>query len=153
MPQKIVSISKEILTRPEVMDLSTVDGEGYPQTRGIANLRHNRLYSHLQDFFISEPDFRVYIPTHSRSEKVKHIRGNDKISAYFIWPETFHSFLLSGTAVRVMEKRIKEILWQKGWEQFYPDGPLGRSFAIFQLDPIQAKGWNVDKSFAFKLPV
>jgi general stress protein 26 len=138
-----------LMTRPELVDLSTLGIDGFPQTRSVANLRNTELYPQLGAFFQEQPYFRVFLATHARSEKVKQIRENRKISVYFISPKESRSLLLIGKAVRVKDRGIKELLWQEDWEQFYSGGPLGRSFAVFRLDPCTAKGWWENRPFSF----
>jgi len=148
---KIETACQKLITRPELVNLATIDGNGYPQMRAIANMRNNSLYPNLQPFFHNQPCFRIFLTTHSRSRKIRQIKSNSKTSVYFIMPDEFHSLLLLGDLIRVKDRTIKETLWQAGWKQFYKDGPTGPTFAVFKMDPVIAKGWFKNKPYSFKI--
>ena len=148
---KVMAQCRQWMTRPELIELGSIDLDGYPQIRSMANMRCKALYPQLKDFFEEEPPFRTYLTTHGRSEKVRQLRRNGQVSVYFISPQSFQSLLLVGEIRKVSDKRIKEMLWQPDWTQSYPDGPLVPSFSVFVLDPHIAKGWNETRPFNFKI--
>ena len=151
MSMKIRQSCFELMTKPELLSLATIDSGGYPHIRALANLRGLPLYASLKSFFHAQHPFRILLTTHSRSKKIQQIRLNPRASVYFIVPHEFHSLMLLGDLKRIKDPEIEVILWQKGWEQFYPDGPSGKTFAVFQLDPFYARGWFKNKPFVFKI--
>jgi general stress protein 26 len=139
------------MAKPELIHLSTVDSDGYPQTRVLANTRCGKMYPSFQPFLQDQQPFHIFLATHSRSDKVKQIRENSKSCVYFVVPEEFRSLSLVGDMERVKDREIKQALWIDDWKQFYPDGPLGKSFAVFSLKPFMAKGWWESRPFTFDI--
>jgi general stress protein 26 len=149
--RKIEIACQKLMTKPELVNWATIDRNGYPQMRVIANMRNHSLYPGLKSFFNNQPDYRIYLTTHSRSKKIGQIKNNSKASVYFIMADEFHSLLLLGDLLRIKEGSVKEKLWQVDWEQFYKGGPTGPNFAVFQMDPVFGKGWFKNKPFSFKI--
>ena len=151
MSKRIREECLRLMSKPELVYVSTVTAEGYPQTRAVANTRCEALYPFYQPFLREQPPFRVFVATHGRSEKVRQIRQNAKSCVYFIVPEEFHSLALVGDLERVKDRAVKKALWHDAWNIHYPDGPLGRSFAVFALTPILGKGWYKNHPFEFTI--
>jgi general stress protein 26 len=131
--------------------LSTIDSDGFPQTRVMGNLRNTKQYPGLTGTFRDHSeDFLIYLTTSKSSAKMQQIRANPKMSVYFCNPGQFHGLMLSGTAEIVTDQGLKKQLWQDGWEVYWPGGVDGPEFTILRLLPDFAKGWYKEGPFEFK---
>ena len=64
--------------------LSTVDSDGFPQTRAMVNLRNKEQFPDLASTFQEhEDDLLIYVTTDTASDKFKQIKANPQVSVYF----------------------------------------------------------------------
>jgi general stress protein 26 len=144
--------SLALLESLHIAYLSTVDAEGYPQTRAVFNLRCRHRFPGLTPLFAGhERDFLLYFTADSSSPKMEEIRAHPAASAYFCRAEDSFGLLLAGLCAVVEDPRIKEACWQEGWERYYPGGRGDPEYGILQLRPRRMKGWFQSRPFA--LPV
>ena len=136
-------LSLELMEIAEVAHLSTIDPEGYPETRAMWNLRRRDLFPRLSELFIEhQDDFLIYFSTNTSSSKIAHIKRNPKISVYYCKPKEFRGLMLGGEVEIVTEKAIKESLWHQNWEIYYPEGPQDPDYTVLRLFPLFAKYYH-----------
>ncbi len=132
--------------------LTTMDRDGFPQTRAMLNLRNKRQWPTLSEVFQGhEKDFLLYFSTNTSSAKVAQIKANPKVSAYFCNPAAFHGLMLAGTIELVADQTLKRRIWQEGWEVYYPRGVNDPDYTLLRLLPAVTKGWTGQGPFAFDL--
>ena len=148
-------LRQECLKLMETADaayLSTIDSDGFPQTRVMGNLRNTKQYPGLKSMFSEHgEDFLIYLTTSASSGKMAQIRANPKVSVYFCNPGEFHGLMLGGEIEVVTDTELKKQIWQDGWEMYWPDGPDGPEYTVLRLLPVYAKGWYKEGPFEFKL--
>ena len=132
----------ELMGTADAAYLSTVDTEGYPQTRAMVNLRNRQQFPGLTGVVAEdEDDLAVYMTTDTASGKFQQIKANPKASVYFCDPKEFRGLLLIGQIEVVTDKAIKHKLWQDAWKVHYPGGPDGPEYNIIRLRPVMARCW------------
>jgi len=148
-------LRQECLKLMETADmayLSTIDSDGFPQTRVMGNLRNTKQYPGLKSMFSEHgEDFLIYLTTSTSSTKMAQIKANPKVSVYYSRPSEFHGMMLAGKIEVVTDGNLKKELWQEGWEIYWPDGPDGPQYTVLRLLPDFAKGWYKEGPFEFKL--
>ena len=145
-------VSMELMKTAEAACLSTIDDNGFPQTRVMGNLRNTEQYPGLTKLFSElNDDFLTYLTTSKSSAKMQQIRDNPKVSLYFCNCAEFHTLLLVGCAEEVTDQEFKKQLWQDGWEMYWPGGPNSDEYVVLKLLPDFAKGWYKEGAFEFKL--
>ena len=145
-------VSLELMKVAEAAYLSTIDSNGFPQTRVMGNLRNAEQYPGLTEIFGEHSDdFLIYLTTSKSSAKMQQIRANPKISVYFCNPDEFHTLMLAGRTEEVADQNLKKQLWQDGWEVYWPDGVDSPEYTVLRLLPDFARGWYKEGAFEFKL--
>ena len=148
-------LKQECLKLMETADaayLSTIDSDGFPQTRVMGNLRNTKQYPGLKSMFSEHSeDFLIYLTTSASSGKMAQMRANPKVSVYFCNPSEFLGLMLGGKIDVVEDGELKKQLWQDGWEVYWPGGADGPEFTVLRLLPDLAKGWHKEGAFGFKL--
>jgi len=120
--------------------LTTIDSEGWPNTRAMLNLRNVTTYPNLVQVFDSHQlDCRGYFTTNTSSEKVGQIAQNAKASVYYCSPSEWRGLMLGGTISVVSDMDLKERIWQKDWTMYYPGGVQDPDYSILCLTPRIAK--------------
>jgi len=132
--------------------LGTVDGDGYPQIRAMANLKCKAEYPELEQVFAGhEGDFLMYFATGTRSVKMGHIKANPKVSIYFCDAKGMQTLLLGGTAKAVSDEKLKKAIWQDRWTKHFEGGVDDPEYAVISVKPDFARGWCGQEAFEFKL--
>jgi len=142
----------KLLDTVNAVYLGTIDENGFPQTRMMSNLRSEGECKVAKQLFDGhDEDFLIYMITGNSSDKMKQIRANPKVSAYYADAVAFHTLMLMGNAQEVDDLELKKMLWQDEWKVHWPAGPEDPEFIILKLLPDSAKGWHKEGPFEFKL--
>ena len=149
---EVKRICQELMSTSDMVYVTTIDGEGYPQTRVMFNLWCKERFPSLSALFEEHKDeLLVYLGTNTSSEKMAQIKANPAACLYFSRPEEFKGLMLSGRLEVVDDPGIKHSLWQEVWEIYYPAGPGDPDFTVLQMRPKKAKGWYEDHPFKLDL--
>lgn len=142
----------ELMETAEAVYVTTIDSDGFPQTRAMMNLRNKKQFGALAKLFEGHrEDFLIYLSTNASSPKMDQIRANPKVSVYFCNPGEFHGLMFGGNIEVITDQELKKQIWQDGWEIYYPGGVDDPGYTILSLSPTSAKGWSGEGPFAFKL--
>ncbi|MHC4463511.1 MAG: pyridoxamine 5'-phosphate oxidase family protein [Planctomycetota bacterium] len=145
-------VSLELTEVVQEAYLSTVDGDGFPQTRVMGNLRNKEQCQIAEELFAGhDEDFLIYMLTGHSSDKMQQIRANSKVSVYFCNSAEFHTLLLAGDVEEIDDPELKKQIWQDEWKIHWPGGPEDPEFILLKLLPEWAKGWYKEGAFEFKL--
>lgn len=145
-------LSVDLLEIGEAAYVTTIDSDGFPQTRAMFNLRRKEQFPGLAALFKDhQNDFLVYFTTNTSSPKIEHIRRNPKVSIYYCKASEFRGLMLSGEMAIVTNRAEKEKVWQKGWEMYYPGGVNDPDHTVLRLRPATAKYYHQVNAFYFDL--
>lgn len=143
-------VGLELMATTSAVYLSTINQQGFPETRAMLNLRNTIQFPDLIPLFKEhKDDFLIYLTTNTSSEKMKQILANPAGSVYFCNPENFHGLMLAGQIKIISDSHIKHTIWQNGWEIYYPAGKDDPDYSILALSPERIKGWYMMEKFNF----
>ncbi len=132
--------------------LTTIDDEGFPQTRAMFNLRNKERFPKLIPIFDEHSsDFMILFSTNTSSTKITDIRRNSAVSVYYCNPEKWHGVMFGGNIEIVQDSRLKKSIWHEGWERYYPEGYDDPDHTLLKLIPTNARGWTGSSTFKIKL--
>jgi general stress protein 26 len=129
----------ELMDEAEVVYLATVSGAA-PRIRIVANLRRRDVYPATAGF-CRKAGFKVYFATSASSGKIREIRENPAVAAYYAIPAMSRAVMLSGRAEIVTDSCVKKALWSEKWRSHWPGGVDDPNFAVLRLTPTRAEGW------------
>ncbi len=145
-------LSLDLMETAEAAYVTTIDPEGYPQTRAMFNLRRKEQFPGVASLFKDhQNDFLVYFTTNTSSPKIDHIKKNPKVAVYYCKASEFRGLMLSGEMEVVIDGAEKECVWQKGWELYYPGGVNDPDHTVLRLRSLAAKYYHQLDSFYFDL--
>ncbi len=149
---ELKKINIELMENSKAVYLTTIDDKGFPCTRAMLNLRNKEQYPSLVEMFTKHnDDFLNYFTTNTSSGKISQIKANPKVSTYYCIPDNFHGMMLLGEIEIITDPEIRKMLWQDGWEKYYPEGPDDADNTVLRLRPNFARGWYNSAPFEFKL--
>ncbi len=142
----------KVMATADVAYLATVDSEGFPQVRAMANLRNAEQYPSAAKIFDGhDDDFLMYFTTHKSSDKMKHIQTNPHASVYFCDSKQRYGLLLAGKIEITSDTKLKKDLWQQRWMKHFPAGAEDPEYTVLRFVPSFAKGWCLQGPFKFRL--
>lgn len=110
-----------ILDKQSMVFLSSVDENGYPNTKAMLAPRKR---DGIREF---------YFHTNTSSMRVEQYRRNSKACLYFCDKRFFKGVMLTG-AVEVLEDHAhKEMLWQDGDTMYYPGGVTDPDYCVLRF--------------------
>lgn len=145
-------LSIDLLETAETAIVTSIDAEGFPQTRAMFNLRRKEQFPGLAGLCKDQLNiFTVYFTTNTSSPKIAQIRSKPKVSVYYCKPGEFRGLMLSGEMESVTDGVEKEKVWQKGWEMYYPGGVHDPDHTVLRLRPKTAKYYHALSVHTFSL--
>lgn len=129
----------------EIVVLSTINGDGYPESRALLNLANPKQYPSLAQTVdeglkaVLTPDGRnakplvLYLSTNTSSTKVAQVRADKRASLYYCVPGSFHGLWISGDMEVVVDQAEKDRYWVEGWEMYYPKGRTDEDYCLLKL--------------------
>jgi len=143
-----LDLAVKILEVSPAVYLSTISGDGFPETRAMLNLRNKSIYPNLAEVFNEhKTGLLVYFTTNTSSHKVEQLKANPKVCVYYSKPEEWRGLMLQGNLEIVHDLNIKKTLWQKDWMMYYPKGIDDVDYAILRFCPLLAKGYHQLKNY------
>ncbi|OLS13985.1 MAG: pyridoxamine 5'-phosphate oxidase-like FMN-binding protein [Promethearchaeota archaeon CR_4] len=139
--EQVKEQAKAVIEKSDFVFLSTLDEEGFPHIRALFNF-HNKIKfpKQLKTIESYKEEFVIYLGTNTSSEKVEVIRRNPKTSLYYYVSEDRLSGLtLTGFMEVVQDQRIKNALWEDGWERYYLKGVTDPDYTILKFKPTTLK--------------
>ena len=115
----------------------TTNLEGMPEARALCNAgnyNNNNLSS----------DFTLYFATNNNFPKVEQISKNKKTSVYYCL-ENLNNLMLFGESEIVLDKDLKNNVWQESWEKYYKNGGKDDpEYCIIKFTPKSFKYYNIE---------
>lgn len=130
--------SLDLADRAQVLMLTTLDGNGYPETRAMLAMGHEA----LETFWFS---------TNTSSHKVAQIRANDRACVYLVDDESFKGVSLVGRIEVLQDAATKERFWREGFERYYPQGVADPDYAVLRFVSERGEYYHGLRVVAFDL--
>jgi len=142
------AVMGDLLRESRGVVMTTMTGEGIPESRMIFNLRNEGEFPGLKSFF-REPDIegRFLFGTNTSSEKIAQLKGDGRVTMYYCIPEKFKGMMVYGKARILDDPDLKKRMWLEGWTIYYHQGPTDPDYTIFELIPEYVKGWHESRPF------
>jgi len=96
-----------IIDNTNVSIISSVDGDGFPNTKAMLPPRKREGIRH------------IYFTTNTSSMRVKQYSKNPKACVYFFDKRFFRGVMLKGTMKVLKNKKSKEMIWKPGDQMYY----------------------------------
>ena len=122
---EISLIKKGIRTLREnaqVAYVASVNGEGFPQIKGMLVLEHDSMKTH-------------YFSTNTSSKRVAQFLNNPKASVYYVddTKDQYKGALFTGTMEVCTDHETKAFLWREGFEMYYPKGVDDEDYCVYKF--------------------
>lgn len=130
-PEKTIG---NIIDKQGVCYISSVDGDGYPNTKAMLKPRKRN--------GISE----IFFSTNTSSRKVASFRNNPKACVYFCDRRFYRGVMLKGTVEVLEDSETKEMIWQHGDTMYYKNGVTDPDYCVLKFTAVSARYYSSFKS-------
>lgn len=113
--QSLRERSANLVAKVDYVVLNTVDAEGYPQARAVANLHKAGTKVAIEQ----GGKIALYFVTNRKSNKVTQFQNNPKASAYYLDLASGTSLLYTGKIEEVKDPAIGKTLWANWMKPLY----------------------------------
>jgi general stress protein 26 len=119
--------------------LATVDENGYPQARTMANLRQTGT---VEGNVFSADSLDTAFGTSAGRAKIDQVKKNPKASVYIVDIKTYQAVTILGTVEVVNDPEIKKAYWSKAFSALYPKGPTAPNYVVlrFKAEALKVHG-------------
>ncbi len=150
--KELRGVSLELMGLAHPAYLTTIDKEGFPQTRAMFNLRNKKMFPKLTAMFEDhKEDFMILFTTNTSSPKIQDLQDNQAVSVYYCEPDNWRGVHFGGTIEIIHDFDLKKAIWHEGWEKYYPKGYDDPDHTLLKLYPTVARGWNQSHTFRIDL--
>ena len=128
-----------IIDKQSVCYISSVDGEGFPNTKAMLRPRKR------------EGLRVIYFTTNASSMRVAQYIQNPKASVYFCDRRFFRGAMLIGTIEVLDDEEHKRMIWEPGDTMYYKDGPGDPDYCVLKFTSIKGRYYSSFKSEDFEV--
>ena len=128
----------DLADRAQVLMLTTLDGNGYPETRAMLAMGHDA----LNEFWFS---------TNTSSHKVAQIQADVRACVYVVDDGNFQRLSLVGRVEVRQDPATKERFWREGFEKYYPQGVTDPDYAVLRFTAERGEYYHGLRTAAFDL--
>ena len=120
MTEKIKNKIKLLVENVKNVYVSSVDENGYPNTKAMLSLQRDGLGVH-------------YFSTNVSSKRVSQFKLNPKACIYYSNEPTYQGLMLIGTMEVCTDVYHKELLWRDGFERYYSKGVTDDDYCVYKF--------------------
>ncbi len=112
--------STKLVAGAKIAIVSSIDENGYPNTKAMFALQHDGLFTH-------------YFSTNLSAKRSQQFRSNGKACVYFCDNPQFMGLMLIGTMQVMTDHEHKAMLWREGFEIYYPKGVDDEDYCVLKF--------------------
>lgn len=126
-----------IIDKQSVAFISSVDSEGFPNTKAMLAPRKREGIKH------------IYFTTNTSSMRVGQYRENPKSCVYFCDKRFFRGVMLKGVMEVLEDQATKEMIWREGDKMYYPLGVTDPDYCVLKFTAQSGRYYSNFKSEHF----
>lgn len=120
MNQQLKNQMEELVENSTVSYLSSVDEQGFPNTKAMMNIARDDLFTHYYSTFLF-------------ANRTAQYQKNPKANLYFCTVDEPKGLMLIGEMQVLTDMKHKKMLWREGFEVYYPDGVQTKNYCVLKF--------------------
>jgi general stress protein 26 len=129
----------DIIDKASVSIISSVDENGFPNTKAMLFPRKRENIKHL------------FFTTNTSSMRVKQYSKNPKACVYFFDKRFFRGVMLRGAMEVLQDGASKEMIWKDGDEMYYSKGVTDPDYCVLKFTAHNGRYYSNFKSVNFEI--
>lgn len=126
MNEQMKNEIKSLVENAKNAYVSSVDENGYPNTKAMLSLQRNGLGLH-------------YFSTNLSSKRATQFKLDPKACIYYCDELSYHGLMLIGTMEVCTDAYHKELLWREGFERYYPKGVTDDDYCVYKFTAMKGR--------------
>ena len=118
--------------------LGTNGEDGFPNIKGMTNLKHEGLK-------------KIWFSTNTSSKRVQQLRKDNRACVYYVDENLFKGLMLIGTIEILQDIESKKMLWTKGMEVYFPLGLEDPDYSVLCFTANQGNYFYALKNISFEI--
>ncbi|GHT97855.1 hypothetical protein FACS1894126_2670 [Alphaproteobacteria bacterium] len=115
----------EVINSCQFAFLSTINLDGFPETRAMSNIINMN----------TDEELKIYFSSQTNSPKVEQIKRNNNASLYYFVTENMKNVTLFGRIESVNDESLKNELWNEKFAPHYRNGKDDELYGILKFIP------------------
>lgn len=128
-----------IIDKSGVAFISSVDGDGFPNTKAMLPPRRR------------EGIRQLWFTTNTSSMRAAQYRADPKACVYFCDKRFFRGVMLKGTMEVLTDAESKELIWREGDTMYYPLGVTDPDYCVLRFSATEGRYYSNFKSEDFDI--
>lgn len=120
MKKELITEINTLVKNAKDAFVSSVDDNGYPNTKAMLALQHDGLFIH-------------YFSTNLSARRSQQFLKNSKACVYFCDEGQFMGLMLVGNMQVLTDHEHKAMLWRNGFEIYYADGIDTQDYCVLKF--------------------
>ncbi|MCL2579841.1 MAG: pyridoxamine 5'-phosphate oxidase family protein [Oscillospiraceae bacterium] len=129
----------KLIDHQKVSFIASVDADGFPNMKAMLPPRKREGLRHF------------WFSTNTSSNRVAQYRKNSKASIYFVDRRFFRGVMLKGAMEVFEDAQTKEMIWEDGDEQYYPEGVTDPDYCVLKFTADSGRYYSGDGSEDFAI--
>lgn len=112
----------DLIENAEVAYVSSIDGEGYPNVKGMLTQKHEGIAVH-------------YFSTNTSAMRTQRFMQEPKACVYFSYAADgdYRGLMLTGKMEVLRDREHREMIWRDGYEIYYPKGVDDDDYSVLKF--------------------
>ena len=128
--QNIYQIVSELVDSQKTAFISSLDDEGFPNTKAMLAPRHREGLKTL------------YFTTNTSSIRVSQYRNNPKACVYFCNQDIFRGLMLKGSMEILEDVFHKTMIWRDGDTLYYSQGVSDPDYCVLRFTAVSGRYYS-----------
>ncbi len=120
--------------------VSSIDGDGFPNTKAMFALQHDGMATH-------------YFSTNRSARRTSQFLRNPNACIYFCDEHKFSALMLVGTMEVCTDRAYREMLWREGSEVYYPSGIDDEDYCVLEFTAHRGNYYHSLATYEFTMEV
>jgi general stress protein 26 len=129
----------DIIEAADVAIISSIDDEGFPNTKAMLPPRKRDGIKEL------------YLTTNTSSMRVKQYSNNPKACVYFFDKRRYRGIMLKGMMKVLHDAESKRMIWRAGDDLYYPKGVSDPDYCVLKFTAHEGRYYSNFRSETFKI--
>ena len=118
--------------------LGTNGEDGFPNIKGMMNLRHEGLR-------------KIWFSTNTSSRRIQQLKNDNRVCVYYVDEKSFQGLMLVGTVEISQDIESRKMLWSEGAEKYYPLGVEDPDYSVLCFTAQRANYYHALKNISFEI--
>ena len=136
--EEAIAQSLRLVETSEVCLLGTNGDDGFPNIKGMMNLKHEALR-------------KIWFSTNTSSKRVRQLKKDNRACVYYLDDRNYRGLMLVGTVEILQDAESRKMLWSEGAEKYYPEGVEDPDYSVLRFTATKGNYYHALENVTFEI--